>query len=241
LTRYDGLDEAALARLTGAPRVSIHASVPSAMDVAHDLAAAGAPNGTLVVADEQTAGRGRSGRAWHSPPGAGIWLAMVLRPAEPPAGGALAIRTGLAVEEALAVAAPALMPDLKWPNDIVLDHRKLGGILCEARWSSERLGWITVGIGLNVHGPVPEVLADIALAIADVDPEATRLGILEQLVPRVTALHGLPPTLSDRERSEFLLALWMPEGEDAVVGLEPDGALLVRRADGSLDRHTSPA
>lgn len=241
MTSYDGLDERELARLTGAPAVSIFGSVPTVMDIAHALAGSGAPNGALVLADEQTAGRGRSGRSWESPPGAGIWLAMVLRPLAPPTGGALAIRTGLAVREAIAVAAPLAPASLKWPNDLVRDGRKMGGILCEARWSSDRLAWITVGIGLNVHGPVPDSVSDLALAIADVDSGASRLGIVKELVPMVAVLGARPPELSERERRAYLASLWMPLGEDPVVDLEPDGALLVRRPDGTLDRRTNPS
>lgn len=191
-----------------------------------------------MLADEQSAGRGRSGRPWLSPPGAGIWLALVLRPAAVPLGGALSIRTGLAVQDALGVAAPLLRPDLKWPNDVVLNGKKIGGILCEAHWSSNRLGWVAVGIGLNVLGPIPAELQDLALPIVDVDPDATRLGILAELVPRVAALAGCPAALTDQERAGFLSTLWMPPGSEPVVGLEPDGALLVRRADGTLDRRT---
>ena len=77
---YDGLDERGLAALLRLP-VVLQRSVSSVLDVAHDLGTAGAPAGTLVLADEQTAGRGRQGREWYSPPGAGIWMAMLLRPA----------------------------------------------------------------------------------------------------------------------------------------------------------------
>ena len=235
---YDGLDEAELRRLTGAPRVSLHDSVPSTQDVAHQLGGAGAPGGTIVLADTQTAGRGRAGRAWHSPPGSGIWLSVVLRPAAAPAGGALAIRAGLALLEALRVATPALAADLKWPNDIVAEGRKLGGILCEARWAHDRLSWIALGLGLNVLGPLPAGMEQQAATIVDLDPQATRLGIVEELVPRLAALANGPPGLAATERQAFLDSLWMPPGHDPVVGLEPDGALLVRRSDGTLDRRT---
>lgn len=239
--RYDGLDTEQLRRLTGAPDVSLHDSVASTQDVAHQLGAAGAPNGAIVLADEQTAGRGRAGRSWQSPPGSGIWLSMVLRPASPPAGGALAIRAGLAARKALNLATPALSAELKWPNDIVAAGRKLGGILCEARWSNERLSWVALGLGLNVLGPLPAGMDATAAAIVDLDPQATRLGILEQLVRRLAVLASAPAGLTAAERSAFLQALWMPPGHDPVVGLEPDGALLVRTSDGILERRTDAA
>jgi len=236
MTTFDGLDEAALCRLTGAPRVALHATVGSTLDVAHALAAQGAPTGTVALADEQTAGRGRAGRAWHSPAGAGLWLSIVLRPAAPPAGGTLAIRTGLAAHAALRVAAPGLEARLKWPNDIVAAGRKLGGILCEAHWSGEQVGWVAVGVGLNVHGPLDPAVAALAGTIAEFDADVTRLGVLAELAPRLGVLAALAPRLDAREQADYLDRLWMPEGTAPVVGIEPDGALLLRRPDGGVER-----
>ena len=226
---YDGLDERGLAALLRLP-VVLQRSVSSVLDVAHDLGTAGAPAGTLVLADEQTAGRGRQGREWYSPPGAGIWMAMLLRPAAPPEGGALAVRAGLAVVAALAAAAPELAPRLKWPNDLMVGDRKAGGILCEARWSAERL----------VRGPVPQELADRAVALCDFAPGLSRLAVLEAVAPRVADLAGRPPALDDAERAAFWAARWSGADPDA-VGIDAGGALLVRTTAGSLDRRIAPS
>lgn len=234
---YDGLDERGLERLTGAPLVVFRSSLPSTLDLAHELGERGAPAGALALSDEQTAGRGRQGRPWHSPAGTGLWLAALLRPARPPAGGALAIRAGLATVDAVADAAPEAAPRLKWPNDLVVAGRKAGGILCEARWWGEQLGWVAVGIGINVRGPVPAAVRDRAIALADVAAGVTRLGLLAALTPRIAALGARPPELDDGERERFLAACWRGEECEAdAVGLDRDGALLVRRADGALDR-----
>lgn len=234
---YDGLDEGELERLTGAPLVVVRSSLPSALDLAHQLGESGAPAGALVLSEEQTAGRGRQGRTWHSPPGTGLWLAVLLRPARPPAGGALAIRAGLGTVDAVADAAPEAAPRLKWPNDLVVAGRKAGGILCEARWSGPQLGWVAVGIGINVRGPVPAAVRDRAVALADVAVGVTRLGLLVALAPRIAALGARPPELDDGERAHFLTACWRGEEDKAdAVGLDRDGALLVRRPDGALDR-----
>jgi BirA family biotin operon repressor/biotin-[acetyl-CoA-carboxylase] ligase len=107
--------------------------VDSALDAIHDRAAAGAPAGTVVVAGEQLAGRGARGDPWHSPPG-GLWLSILLRPAVPVGVGVLSLRTGLAVATALDRVTGGESVGLKWPNDLILRDRKLGGILCEARW-----------------------------------------------------------------------------------------------------------
>ncbi len=238
---YDGLDASALGQRVGAPAAVIYEKILTVMDAAHRLAEGGASAGTVVVADEQTAGRGRAGRAWFSPPGAGIWLAIVLRPEPAPQGGVLAIRLGLAIREALLAISARLKPDLKWPNDIVVQDRKLGGVLCEARWIGERLGWVVAGIGLNIHGPLAAAVEDTAIAAADVDPGLSRLAVLEALVPRLIASgrHGEP--LNDDERARYLAALSMPPGTEPVVGLDPDGALLVRAPSGELVRRTEAA
>ncbi len=234
---YDGLDERALERLTGAPLVVARESLPSVLDLAHALGAEGAPSGAVVLADEQTAGRGRQGRAWHSPAGAGVWIAVLLRPAVPPLGGALAIRAGLATVDAVAEAAPELAPRLKWPNDLVVAGRKAGGILCEARWSGDRLGWIAVGAGINVRGPVPAAVKDRAVALGDLAAGVTRIGVVAALVPRLAALAARPAALDQDERARFAAVAWPdPEGAEEAEGLEPDGALLVRGPGGALDR-----
>ena len=236
---YDGLDEDGLSALTRSREgVHIHGSVPSVMDLAHEAAESGAERSLWVIADEQTAGRGRAGRAWHSPPGAGIWMAMILQPKRAPEGGTLAIRAGLAVREALAAARPPLAIRLKWPNDLVVAGRKLGGILCEARWTGNTLGWIIAGIGINVRGPLPPEVAATAITATDVDPAITRLSILESLVPRLWPIDQGGPVLVKAERQQYLDALWMPPGSAEVAGLDPDGALLVRQADGTITRRT---
>lgn len=234
---YDGLDERSLARLLAAPLVVARSTLPSTLDLAHQLGATNAPSGSVVLADEQTAGRGRQGRTWHSPAGAGVWMAVLLRPARPPRGGALAIRAGLALVEAVAEAAPELAPRLKWPNDLIVAGLKAGGVLCEARWSGDQLGWVAVGIGINVKGSVAAAVRDRAIALADVAPGVTRLGLATALVPRVARLGALPPELDQAERERFVAVSWSGgAGEPQAVGLDSDGALLVRAANGELDR-----
>ncbi|OGU01911.1 MAG: biotin--[acetyl-CoA-carboxylase] ligase [Gemmatimonadetes bacterium GWC2_71_10] len=236
--RYDGLTEAELARLVGVPLLRLHDTVGSTLDIAHELGGTGAPHGSLVLAEAQSAGRGRQGRRWLSPPG-GLWLALLLRPRVAPTGGALAVRAGLAARAALAAAAPEARAALKWPNDLIVDGRKVGGVLCEASWNGARLMWIAVGVGINVRGPVaPEVVAT-ALALDDVAPGVTRVAVLEALVPLLRAAGEGASALTEEERAEFLAVCWRG-GADDPVALEPDGALLVRRADGGTERRVAP-
>jgi BirA family biotin operon repressor/biotin-[acetyl-CoA-carboxylase] ligase len=225
-------------------RVEVRHSVGSALDVAHELAAAGAPEGLLVLADEQTAGRGRQGRRWHSPAGAGVWLVALLRPAAAPSMGALAIRVGLALVAAVAEVAPRAAPRLKWPNDLIVRHRTAGGVLCEARWQGGKLGWVAVGIGVNVRLPVAPALAHTAIALKAAEATVTRVRLLEALAPRLWTA-AAPALLDEAERDAFLRARWHEDGVGAAdagaVGVDEEGALLVPAPDGSLDRRVVPA
>ncbi len=238
---YDGQDAPALTRRLGAAGVVLLETTGSTLDVAHELGAKGARGGTLVLADEQTAGRGRLGRRWMSPRGAGIWLTMLLRPHAAPLGGALAVRAGLAAVLALESVDRKLAPRLKWPNDVIVQGRKAGGILCEARWSGDVLGWVAVGIGINVRGPFPDG-AGVPIALDEVVPGLGRLAVLEELVPRLKALETMGSALEPDERVRFTkVASPLGAAGEQIVDLTPDGALLVRRADGSLDRRTEAA
>jgi BirA family biotin operon repressor/biotin-[acetyl-CoA-carboxylase] ligase len=240
LNGYDGLGAAALERLTGATLVLLPTTLPSTQDEIHRLGATGAPAGALVLADVQTAGRGRQGRVWHSPAGAGVWLSLLLRPPHRPEGGALAIRAGLAAIAALAEVVPGVPVHLRWPNDLIAADRKVGGILCEARWNGRDVAWVAVGVGVNVAGPLPAAVRERAAALNDLAPGGvSRLSLVAALVPRLRALEPLPPTLTPDERRAFLRVQWRAGGTEEGVDLEPDGALIVRSAGGALDRRVS--
>ena len=177
-----------------------------------ELARQGEPEGIVLVADHQTAGRGRAGRTWAAPPGAGLLLSVLLRPPAPVVDLAT---MAVAVSAAAAVSPVAgFEPRLKWPNDLVwpgdgsAPDRKLAGILAEADWpagSAISAGWkepaahdravVVVGIGINVAWPddLPDDLADIAVAINHVvddpvDREDLLIALLEELGPRYDAL-----------------------------------------------------
>jgi len=176
--RYCGLSHAEVATLTGAPRVLLFGEVSSTMDLAHEAAAKGAPAGTLVLAEGQRSGRGRGGRVWRSEPQAGVWLTLVERPGEGVPLELLSVRAGLALAPALDRFATAPV-GLKWPNDLHVHGRKLGGILIEARWRDARPEWVAIGVGINLAPPddlgeaaglrngvaAPEVLAAIVPAL----------------------------------------------------------------------------
>ena len=219
------------------PRLYQYERVGSTMDIIHQLAEDGAEAGTIVVAGEQLEGRGSRGRTWHSPPG-GLWLSTLFRP--PAAGGieVMSLRVGLAVAAALEPLL-ALPVQVKWPNDLMVGERKVGGILCEARWQGGVLGWVAVGVGINVRNPVPGELTDVAVSLAQLNPEIT---IGEVLVPTAAALRRIDlhaERLSAVELDRFAERDWLSGREigapvrGRVRGLGEDGALLVQIADRS--------
>ncbi|HEX5817588.1 MAG TPA: biotin--[acetyl-CoA-carboxylase] ligase [Gemmatimonadales bacterium] len=158
--------------------------VVSTQDELHRLAADGAPEGTAVVAKRQSGGRGSRGRAWSSPVG-GLWLSVLWRPRPGDDPHLLSLRAGLAVAELLDGVGGLPMVQLKWPNDIIVDGRKAGGLLCEARWHGAELSWVALGLGLNVQNAPPTEsrmpAASLAEWRADLDPDALAAPVAEAL------------------------------------------------------------
>jgi len=212
------------------------AAVPSTMDTLHELAEQGAPAGTAVVAEVQTAGRGSRGRAWASPPG-GLWLSLLVRPAPAPLE-LVSLRAGLAVAEALERLGIGERIAIKWPNDLMLGDRKTGGLLCEARWHGATPSWIVIGLGLNVANPPGPPLTAIATYLS-----AARPGLqpAELVAPMVAALRGLGSgsgPLTPAEQARFARRDWLrgraieQPVAGIVEGIAPDGALRVRAPEG---------
>jgi BirA family biotin operon repressor/biotin-[acetyl-CoA-carboxylase] ligase len=228
--RFDGASAKELAHLLDLPRVELLESTTSTLDVAHRIAAEGAAAGTLVIANEQTAGRGRGGKSWQSSRGAGIWLTLIERPSDISGLGVLSLRVGLAAAEALDRFAPEPIR-LKWPNDLYVDRGKLGGILVEARWREQAVEWVSIGLGVNVKAP--ENLENAA----GLEPDTERLDVLSELVPALrAAARGSGPLGAD-ERDEFN-ARDLARGKACVqpaigrvAGITPTGELLVALAD----------
>jgi BirA family biotin operon repressor/biotin-[acetyl-CoA-carboxylase] ligase len=219
---------ASLARLLDLPRVEVLASVDTTMDVAHALGAAGAAAGTLVLADEQTAGRGRGGKAWRSKAGAGIWMTLLERPNDAEALGVLSIRLGLK-------AAPVLQRytdepvRLKWPNDLLTERGKLAGILVETRWREGQVDWVAIGMGVNVSRPDEDAEG------ACMRDGARRLDVLAELIPALRAAARARGALSaaelERWASRDVAAgrLCRTPVPGRVRGLAADGSLIIER------------
>jgi BirA family biotin operon repressor/biotin-[acetyl-CoA-carboxylase] ligase len=236
--KLDDIPANLLARRWGVPQCAVFRTVSSSLDAIHALAAQGAPAGTVVIAEEQTAGRGRDGRTWRSPIG-GVWLAMLLRPPVP-AAGALALRVGLVLADVVDELLAAPRARLKWPNDVLVDDRKLAGILCESRWQGATPEWLGVGIGINVANEIPEELRHSAVALNELQLDVRRVDVLDRLVPAL-ARCGTPSVgLTEQELAAFAARDWLRGRQLAqptpgrAAGLAPDGALLVDAATGTV-------
>lgn len=204
------------------------------MDIAHKLAGEGTPAGTMVLADQQTSGRGRGGKAWESRPGQGIWLTLIERPGDEGAVEVLSIRAGLAAAKALdRFAAEPIR--LKWPNDLYTCDRKLAGILVEARWREGKPEWVAIGIGINIIAPegVPSA--------SGLEPGTSRLEVLEELTPLVRKAARMTGHLTTSELAEFetrdmaLGHACIEPARGVVRGITARGELIVALADSVLN------
>jgi BirA family biotin operon repressor/biotin-[acetyl-CoA-carboxylase] ligase len=210
--------------------------VTSTMDVIHELAAQEAVSGTAIMAAEQLEGRGSRGRRWHSPPG-GLWLSVLFRPPWMVGLEVTSLRVGLAVAASLDRWADQPV-QLKWPNDLMLGERKVGGVLCEARWQGDALGWIAVGVGVNVTNPIPEELRPMACSLGTNHADTTLDGVAQSVIAGLRQLDLAAGTLSTFELEQFAQRNWLRgrslKGpvQGTVSGLREDGVLLVRRSGG---------
>lgn len=218
------------------------AAVGSTNDEAWAAFTADAPDGTVVVADAQSAGRGRLGRRWHTAPGKSLALSVLLREGcEPAAVGLLPLAAGLAVAEALE--SLGARPSLKWPNDVLLGERKVAGVLCEAK-----RGAAVVGAGVNLGQAAdefPEEIAATAISLGQAGVVATREDVaaafLGALEARWDALRrDGPATLLEAWRARA--AFWGSEVtvraaggllRGVALGLDAGGALRLALADGT--------
>ena len=217
---------------------------------ARRLADAGAPEGTLVVADYQTAGRGRLDRRWEAPPGSSLLMSLIFRPELRAAQvHRLTMVCALSLLDAVE-STTGLTAGLKWPNDILINDAKVSGILAETGISGTRLEYAIVGIGLNVNLDPAHLPADLLMSATSLSQalgkEVERRTLLRALLRSVETryeelLAGFSPYQTYMRRLETLgrqVTVELPDGPCTGVaeGVDADGALLVRVAEGSLQR-----
>jgi BirA family biotin operon repressor/biotin-[acetyl-CoA-carboxylase] ligase len=229
-----------------------HRRIGSTNAEAFDLGRAGAPEGAAVIADEQTLGRGRLGRRWASPPGVNLYTSVILRPMIPPRDAHhLTFVAAVAVAEAVARVSPR-RPSVKWPNDVLVDGRKVAGILLEMDSEADHVNFVVVGMGVNLNmGPngLPSPLRASAASLMGIG------GVEVSRSEFVCALYSsLEKWYKGYTTSGFARALsawrgyFASEGRPVKVaslgralsgicaGVDADGALLVRAPSGAIER-----
>lgn len=230
---------------------SVHrfSSLPSTNQKAIELARAGAPEGTTVIAEEQTAGRGRFDRRWYSPPGEGLYHSIILRPSIPPAAApVLTLLVAVALVDSLK-SGYEISADIKWPNDILVMGKKCAGILSEMEATNEELDFVVVGIGVNLNQRVfPPEVGDLATSVlleagSSCEPEEFRQRLFGQLDSCYQTFK--------REGAAWVIEQWINRSSFAYdravsvdlgqgrfsgisCGLREDGALLVKTGDGRI-------
>jgi BirA family biotin operon repressor/biotin-[acetyl-CoA-carboxylase] ligase len=223
-----------------------HESVASTQDEAHRLAASGATHGTAVAGRIQTGGRGTRGRAWVSGEG-GLWLSVVCRPGPGTATEIVGLRVGLALADLLdRLLSPPNCITLKWPNDLILGEKKLGGILAEARWQGELLAWMVIGVGLNLRNEIPPELSGSAARLADAGVSVDARALAAPVAQAVAEAGREATPLSAGEVAAFESRDWLrgraislPE-PGVAEGITASGRLRVRSAAGTVTEVMAP-
>ncbi|GAA3405095.1 biotin--[acetyl-CoA-carboxylase] ligase [Paenibacillus hodogayensis] len=251
--RYKMAELLAALPATGAGRtIKLYDSVDSTQTIAHKLAQEGAAEGTIVLAEQQTAGRGRMGRSWHSPKGKGIWMSLLLRPRMPLQ---FTPQLTLLVAVALCRAIRKLEPlpvGIKWPNDLLIEGKKITGILLESSAEDERLHYVIVGIGISVNletGDYPETLRSVATSLRIASGrEWSRTGLIAAFLEQFETLYklyhdeGFEPIRASWEALSVSLGKTIrartPKGEVEGVAESIDemGALRLRTPDGKVTK-----
>jgi BirA family biotin operon repressor/biotin-[acetyl-CoA-carboxylase] ligase len=226
------------------PYVEYHDEIDSTQNRVRELAESGAPDWAVVLADHQTAGRGQHGRTWYSSPGSAILFSVLIRPSSVEAMSLLPIRTALAIVRALHQTHPVREVTVKWPNDLIIGDRKVGGILCEGIIRGEQQ-YAVAGVGINIQqfaAPFPdEALMQPAWLRDDLRTDINRLDVLKLMLQELRAtVSANEPLLTNRELSQYSQYDWLYGSEllepveGTAVGINGHGHLLVKTPSGDI-------
>ncbi len=244
LTHWEGEPVGVWRELWAVPAVEAYAQIGSTNDRAQELVAEGCRAFTVVVADEQTEGRGRRAARWHSPAGAGLWMSVVLPCSGTGTTPHAPLLVGLAVAEAIEAGVGSVRVGIEWPNDLMIGGRKVGGILCESE-----TGVVVAGIGINVRTPIggfPTAIVQRATSLEAQGVNMLSHSTLARIV--IAALkrrmgadttHLGQDVLAELEARDVLAARAVhteEHGQGTARGIDADGALILERPDGSRVR-----
>lgn len=217
---------------------------------AHSIAKEGAVDGTTVIADQQVGGKGRMGRPWHSPSGSGIWMSIILRPElELHRCPQMTLLTAVAVVQAIRDTT-GLEAQIKWPNDILLNGKKICGILTELNAEWGNINYLIIGIGMNVNVPsFPQELQDIATSLyIEAGQEVKRVSLIQRILEHLEILYKL----YIQDGFSAIKPLWESYAntigrrvlirganqtmEGLALGIDDEGVLLVQKDDGQIEK-----
>lgn len=227
-------------------------SIPTTQRLAHELALDGAEHGTVVIADEQTEGKGRVDRKWHSEKGQGIWMSIILRPNILPY---LAPQLTLLTATVLADVIDRLTdvtPQIKWPNDILINDKKMAGILTEMQAEQDQVLYVIIGIGININHTKEDFSEELLSKATSLRIETQKkwdmLPIIQEILETFEKKYskfleqGFDPVKNDWENYGFRLQERLhiksgkKEWEGIFLGIAEDGALLAKKEDGSIEK-----
>jgi len=227
-------------------RIDYYEKVISTMDMAFQAGLEGAEEGTVVVAETQTKGRGRLGRIWVSPEGKGIYLSILLRPQFSPNDVAkLTLLSGVAVCEAIRIHC-GITPDIKWPNDLQLHGKKVAGILTELNAETDRVKFVVIGLGLNVNTPMSLLPQEATSLKHEAERQISRVELTKEILRQMEHWYllfldegFLPVAQKWRELSVTLgrrIRIQEPQGilEGEAINIDSDGGLLIRKDSGVI-------
>ncbi|MFC2051879.1 biotin--[acetyl-CoA-carboxylase] ligase [Chloroflexota bacterium] len=229
-----------------------HQEVTSTQDVAEELARGGADEGTVIIAETQTKGRGRKGRNWVSSPERGVYLSIILKPSLMPSQIIqIPLIAGVAVSKAIKKVAP-LQPRIKWPNDVTIGDKKVAGILTEMSCEIDGINYVVLGIGVNVNTPgslLAKPTGVIGTSLADECREfVPRAKFVQHLLYEFESLYtkflvfGFSPIREEWKMLNNTIDSWVKVGdgreevEGKAIDIDEDGFLLVRRENGDIER-----
>lgn len=226
--------------------------VESTQDIVHQFAKQGKPHGTVVIADEQVKGKGRMAREWSSPEGKGIWMSFLLRPLLPPVQAPqLTLLTATVLAQVIAEESD-LCPRIKWPNDILVNHKKVSGILTEMQAEQDRIQYVVLGIGINVNQNEKDIPTSLAHKASSLKMESDKEWDIQRTIQAILRSfettydtfieQGFQGVKQEWERygykiGEKVTISTMKRNFNAtLVGIEADGALIAKDEEGNIEK-----
>jgi len=222
--------------------------ISSTMDMAMQLGMKGCPEGALVLAENQTKGRGRLGRSWFSPKHKGLYLSLILKPKTLASGvSMLTLLAAVSVSEAVEEIT-GLDMQIKWPNDLFIGHKKAGGILTELVASADQVNFVVIGIGLNVNNDKKTLVAGATSLKEQKKEQISRLRLLQEILRRIEKNYSLlqkkgAASIAEKWRQKNItlgrrVKVWCQREhiEGQATDIDTDGGLLIRKDSGILQK-----